>query len=145
MIDTTAVLYNFLSAVSAVTDQLDTYSSEPAIFEGRAPDSFEINDPILVIDAPINAGREDTSTHVNRTVDIRLRVYARTQTETGATGYAALNAAAETVANALHNSRPPLTGGTTLRVSAQPPTFAPTENPSLGGRVISIRWIIKET
>lgn len=145
MLDTTAALFAYLKDISAVQAVLSSHEGLAAIFEERAPNGYEINSPVVIIDPPIAAPRSDTSTNVIRTVDQRLRLFGRTHTANGATGLSALTDAAETLAAVLHNARPPITGGSTMRLSVDGPSLAPTEDPSLGGRVISIRWKIQET
>jgi len=88
--------------------------------------------------------RDETSTCTGRAINMRLRVYGLVITKDGATGYAALNDAAETLAKALHNSFPAIQGARTARVAVNGPHRAPTETPSIGGRFISIRWDITE-
>ena len=144
MIDLTASMFTHLSALPAVVGAFGTYENLPAFFEERAPNGFEIDEPVLIIDYPHAAGRDDTSTCTGRAVDMRLRVYGRVADENGATGYAALNEAAETLATALHNSQPVIDGGRTSRVAVNGPHRAPTDTPNIGGRVISIRWTITE-
>lgn len=145
MIDLTAAMYTHLAAIADVTDVLDTFENLPAIFEERAPDGFEIDGNVVIIDPPHNMTRDDTSTCVGRAADMRLRVYRKVISEDGATGYASLNEAAEKLARALHNSQPTVNGARTARVAVNGPYRAPTETPSIGGRVISIRWNIQET
>ena len=145
MIDLTAAMFTHLSALPAVAAVFGTYEDLPAFFEERAPNGFEITDPVLVIDYPHGTARDETSTCTGRAVDMRLRVYGRVAGENGATGYAALNLAAETLADTLHNSQPAIDGGRTSRVAVNGPHRAPTDTPNIGGRVISIRWNITET
>lgn len=145
MIDLTAAMFTHLRALPAVVGVFGTYEGLPAFFEERAPNGFAIGAPVLIIDYPHAAKRSDTSTHVGRAADMRMRVYGKVSDVNGATGYAALNAAAETLATALHNSQPDIDGGRTSRVAVNGPHRAPTDTPNIGGRVISIRWTITET
>ena len=144
MIDPTAAMYAHLAASTTVTAALATYENLPAIFEELAPNGYDIDEPVIIIDPPHSASRDDTSTRTGRALDMRLRVYARVSDENGATGYVALNDAAEALALALHNSQPVVNGGRTSRVAVSGPHSAPTDTPNIGGRVISIRWNITE-
>ena len=143
-IDPVGAMYTHLVGVTAVTDVLGAFDDAPGVFEEIAPNGFEITDPIIIIDPPRNMPRDDTSTCTGRAIYMRLRVYGRVITENGATGYAALNEAAEVLAKALHNSFPTINGARTARVAVNGPHRAPTDTPSIGGRFISIRWDITE-
>ena len=144
MIDPNAAMYVHLAAATTVTAAIATYEGLPAIFEEIAPNGYAIDGPVIIIDPPHNVSRDDTSTCTGRAIDMRLRVYARVADENGATGYEALNDAAETLALALHNSQPAIDGARTSRVAVNGPHRAPTDTPNIGGRVVSIRWTITE-
>lgn len=145
MIDPTAALFQHIRVDPEITGKLDTYLDVPGVFEEIAPPGFEINKPIVIIEPPHNADRDDTSTCVGREYLMYVRVFGRVITENGATGYEALNDAAEALARALHNSQPDIDGGRTSRISVNGPNRAPTDNPSIGGRVLLLRWNITET
>lgn len=144
MVDTTKALYDWMVGQSSITDTLGVFAGQPAVFEERIPPGHEITDPVVIIDAPNQDNRSDTSTHIYRDIIIRIRVYARTQTTTGATGTSALHLASETIANALHNARIPVAGAKLTGCKVSGPIKAPTESPSLGGRLITTRWYIQE-
>ena len=145
MIDPTYSMFNHIRSTPEIVGKFGKYLDLPAMFEETAPDGFEITDPIIIVDPPHNAARDDTSTCVGRAYDMNLRVYARVKTKNGATGYAALNAAAEALARALHNSQPDIDGARTSRVAVNGPSNAPTDNPAIGGRLVALRWNITET
>lgn len=149
MIDPVAALFQFVRANTAITDTLGTVATgtgnEPTIFEETAPPGFEIDAPAIIISSPHSAPRDDTSTCVGREYSMYVRVFARVITDDGATGYEALNDAAEILARTLHNSQPAIDGARTSRISVNGPNRAPTDNPSIGGRVLLLRWNITET
>ena len=145
MIDTTAALYAFLSGTAAITNSIDAYNTFPAIFESYVPDAYEIDGPTIVIDAPTRNDRQSMNKCQAREVIVNLRIYARVRTKGGDTGSAGLHTASETIAKELHNFVVPLSGGITQGCQVSGPILAPTESPSIGGRLITIRWRIQET
>lgn len=144
MTDPVAALYTHIIAQDDATSLLDTYADVPAVFEEIAPDGFNISAPIVILDPPHNAPRNDTSTTIGLTYDMRVRLYARVRDENGASGYAALNLAAATLAQTLHNSTPSIAGARTSRIAVNGPFSAPTDTPAIGGRLLSLRWNITE-
>jgi len=145
MIDPTAALYAHIITTPEITCKIATYENLPAVFEDRAPDGYEVDEPIIIIDPPHSMTRDDTSTCVGRVIDMRIRVYGRVRDANGATGSEALNDASEILARTLHNSNPDVDTARTCRVAVNGPYRAPTDTPSVGGRVVSIRWNITET
>ncbi len=145
MIDTTAALYAWLTGHAPITAAIDTYSGFPAVFEQYVPDDHEIGGPVVVLDAPSRNDRENMNACRAREVVVNIRVYANVRSKDGDTGSAALHVAAETIANELHNFVLPLNGGVTMGALVSGPVLAPTESPSIGGRLITLRWRIKET
>lgn len=142
MTSPTVALFDFITDSAPVAALIGTYAGAPAVFEERAPDGFQINEPVVIIDPPISAPRSDSSTHITRRMSINIRVYTRVVTDAGATGYAALEAASEALSDLLHNAAPPIAGAQTVRLAAAGPVFAPTDSPLLGGRLISLQWTI---
>ncbi len=145
MIDTTAALYAWLSTRAPITAVIDTFSGTPAVFDAYVPDGHEIEKPVIIIDAPTQNNRQEMNDCRARTAVVNLRLYANLRSKTGDTGSAALHAAAETVATELHNFVLPLAGGVTMGAQVSGPVLAPTESPSIGGRLITLSWRITET
>ncbi len=147
MIDTTQDLYAYLSGVVNVTDNIDDYNGAPAIFAGLVPPDHDITLPVIVLDYPTFSDRRHSTTQIIRDVVIPVRLYAQTQfTRAGLTfnDTLPLQAASEAVADALITMRIPVTGGTLRGVFVDGPIIAPTENASLSGRLITLRWNIEE-
>lgn len=148
MIDVEKDIFVYASGLTAITDKLATYNSAPGIFNSLAPDGYEITDPIAIIDYPVGNSRTDTSSCTIRDVFIRVRVYSQTKfTRAGVSFFDTLplHEAAEAIANAFTTAQIPTTGGTLMGADVDGPRLIPTENPSLGGRLIEIRWKIQET
>jgi len=145
MIDPTAALFQHIRALPEITSKIDTYRDAPCVFEEIAPSGFEINRPVIILHPPHNTDRDDTSTCIGREYLMYARVFGRVITENGATGYEELNDAAEILARTLHNSQPDIDGARTSRISVNGPNRAPTDNPSIGGRALLLRWNITET
>lgn len=148
MIDTTKDIFAYASARTAITDTLATYNGAPAIFASLAPDGYEITDPVAILDTPHANTRSDTSSCTVRDVIVRIRIYAQTKfTRAGVSFFDTLplHEAAEAFANAFTTAQIPTSGGTLMGAQVSGPTLLPTETPSLGGRIIEIRWKIQET
>ena len=147
MIDTTQDLFAYLSGITNVTDTVDVYHGAPAIFDSAVPPDHEITLPVIVIDYPTFSDRLHSSTRIIRDIVIPVRLYAQTQfTRAGLTfnDTMPLQAASEAVADALITMRIPVTGGTLRGVFVDGPIIAPTESPSISGRLITLRWNIEE-
>ena len=147
MIDTTQDLFAYLSDVTNVTAAIDSYNGGPAIFDTLIPPDHEISLPVIIVDYPTFSDRLHTSSRIIRDIVIPVRIYAQTQfTRAGLTfnDTLPLQQASEAVADALITMRIPVTGGTLRGVFIDGPIIAPTENPSLSGRLITLRWNIEE-
>ena len=148
MIDTTKDIFVAASANTAITDKLGTYNGAPAIFANLAPDGYEITDPVVILDTPYANTRSDTTSCTVRDVAVRIRIYAQIKfTRAGVTflDTLPLHEAAEAFASAFSTAQIPTSGGILMGAQVSGPTLLPTETPSLGGRIIEIRWKIQET
>ena len=148
MIDTTKDIFAYANDTPAITDKLGMYNGAVAIFESLAPDGYKITDPVAILDTPHTNGRTDTSSCTVRDVVVRIRIYAQTKfTRAGVSFFDTLplHEAAEAFADALTTAQIPTSGGTLMGAQVSGPTLLPTETPSLGGRIIEIRWKIQET
>lgn len=143
MIDVVGDLYQYLSAQSPVTDLLDSYNNNPAIFAGQFPPDFEILEPAVVIDYPTVNQRLQTTSSISRDVQTTLRVYAQVLS---ANSYdtLALQQASEAIAAALVTARIAVSGGILRGVDVTGPIISPSENPSIAGRLITVRWRLEE-
>lgn len=147
MIDVVGDLYQYLSAQSSVTELLDSYAESPAIFAGQVPPDHSITEPAVVIDYPLVQKRAQTSSTINRDIQASLRVYAQVYF----TGAAAsshntlpLQQASEAIANALVTARIPVSGGFLRGADVTGPINSLTDDASLAGRIITVRWQIEE-
>ena len=148
MIDTTKDIFAYANANAAITDKLAMHNGAPAIFASLAPDGYEITDPVAILDYPHANNRADTSSCTVRDISLRIRIYAQTKfTRAGVTflDTLPLHEAAEAFANAFTTAEIPTSGGTLMGAQVSGPIILPTETPSLGGRIIEIRWKIQET
>ena len=148
MIDTTRDNFAFANANAAITDKLAIHNGAPAIFASLAPDGYEIIDPVVLLDTPYANTRSDTSSCTVRDITIRVRLYAQTKFTRAGVSFLdtlPLHEAAEAFASAFTTAQIPTSGGTLMGAQVSGPTILPTETPSLGGRIIEIRWKIQET
>ncbi len=147
MLDPIGDLYQYLSHDPDVTNRLGVYTGSPAIFAGKIPPDHDITDPVVVLDYPLVNLRTQTSSSINRDIQTTLRVYAQVQfTQDGASFYNTedLQQASETIAASLITARIAVTGGILRGADVQGPIHGPTENTSLAGRLITVRWRVEE-
>lgn len=144
MLDPIADLYQYLSSQSGITDKLAVYAGAPAIFAGQVPPDHEIKNPVVILDYPTVNQRLQTSSTINRDLETSLRIYAQVQTST-AMNTLPLQEASEAIAKALVTARIPVTGGVLRGANVKGPVNAPTEDKTLAGRLISVRWRVEET
>ena len=146
--DTTKDIFAYAVAQVSITDKLATFNNAPAIFAGLAPDDYEITDPVAIIDYPNANERRDTTSCTIRDTSVRIRVYAQTKFTRAGVSFLdtlPLHEAAEAIANTFTTARIPATGGTLMGAQVDGPVHLPTGTPSLGGRLIEIRWKFQET
>jgi len=124
-----------------LTAMLATYLGQPAVVVSPVPFDFPFDaKPAIVVDEPINQTPEDDYSTARRRVDLRVRMYAK---HGGSS--VVLNAAAERVRTLLHNwNTPSFSTGELEGASVNGPTSAPTDDPSIEGRLLSVQLQIKE-
>lgn len=145
MLDTISDLYQYLTGITALTDRLDSYAGAPAIFDGQVPPDHNIGAmPIIVLDYPTVNQRLHTSSNINRDIETNIRVYAQVQSADGL-NCLPLHSAAEAIANALITARIDVEGGVLRGANVKGPITAPTEDTTLAGRLITVRWQVEET
>jgi len=110
MIDPIGDLYQYLSTIPDITDKLDSYTGNPAIFAGAVPPDHDIVAPVIILDYPTVSQRLQTSSTIHRDLETSLRVYAQVQTPSGLDTLP-LQQAAETIALSLVTVRISVTGG----------------------------------
>ena len=129
----------------ALVAMLETYAFEtgpaPAVLLDPVPYDLTFGKKAtIVVDEPHNQAAVDDYSTPRRRVDIRLRLYALHDGST-----VAINAAAERVRALLHLwNTPSFSTGELEGASVNGPTPAPTDDPSIAGRLLSVQLQIKE-
>lgn len=142
MLDHQAAVFARLTGDAALTALLAEYSSAPAVFEdGAAPPDFEHGEsPIIIVGAPTHLNDDDTFSEAMRAEQIALRLYHK---PVGAS--LPIVEAAERVRTLFKNWGPvAITGGTVIQTEVVGPSPAPTDDPSIDGRVVILSLLIKE-
>jgi hypothetical protein len=143
MLDHQAAVFARLTGDATLTALLAVYATAPAVFEdGSVPPELEHGDkPIIVVGAPSHAGDDDTFSGAMRSEQIGLRLYHKPE---GAS--LPLVQAAERVRTLFKNwGAVAITGGTLIQTEVAGPIPAPTDDPSLDGRIVQLTLLIKET
>ena len=147
MLDPIGDLYQYLASQSALTGVLDSYAGAPAIFAGTIPPDHDIKAPVAVLDYPASAIRRQTNTNINRDLKMSVRIYSRVHfIKDGISQYDTwpLQQAAEAVAAALITARLPISGGVLRGADVTGPIIAPTQDTTIAGRLVTIRWQVEE-
>lgn len=136
--NSTKAIYQRLVSAPSVSDEIDTFSGLPAVFDDQAPDDYlaQQGKPCIVIAAPATAAPVETFTETGQAIARDLRIYAK---RSGSV--ADLDSLAEAVRDLFHD-RPAdliIAGAKTVICQASGPTASPTTDPSLVGRRISLR------
>ena len=135
--NSTASIYGRLLDQPAVVTALAKVDGTPAIFNDRAPDDFIFVDKAAVVIAAPSADRDaSTFTETIREITQDVRIYAK---DTGST--ADLDALARLIRDLFHLHPSDLTvdGGKCTIATATGPVAAPTTDPSLVGRRVTLR------
>lgn len=143
MLDHQAAVFARLTGDATLTALLATYATAPAVFEdGAVPPEFAHGvKPIVVVGAPSHAGDTDTLDAFMRSEQIGLRLYHQPN---GAS--LPLQQAAERIRALFKNwGSAAITGGTVIQTEVAGPLPAPTDDPSLDGRIVQLTLLIKET
>jgi len=96
-----------------------------------------------VLDYPLVNDRVQTSSSINRDIQTTIRVFAQVQTPNGFNTLA-LQQAAEALSGALITARIFMNGGILRGADVKGPVYAPTEDITLAGRLITVRWQVEE-
>lgn len=99
---------------------------------------------VAVLDYPTVNQRLQTSSNINRDIETNIRVYAQVQSADGMNGLP-LHRASEDIANALVTARIDVDGGVLRGSAVKGPINAPTEDATLAGWLITVRWRVEET
>jgi hypothetical protein len=142
MLDHQAAVFSRLYNDIALAGMLAEYGEAPAIFEdGQVPYEYEFTSrPIIVVEPPAHQEDRDTFDADMRIELLRLRLYHR---PAGAS--LPIQQAAERVRELVRNWTGDITGGRIINTTVSGPQPAPTDDPSLDGRLLSITLLIKET
>jgi len=141
--DLQAVVFARLTGDATLTALLATYATAPAVFEdGKVPVEFEHGTkPLAVVTPPSNSGNPDTLDAALRDEQISIRLYHKPQGSS-----TPIHQAAERVRALFKNwGSAAVTGGTVIHAEVSGPFPAPTDDPSLDGRIVSINLLIKES
>ena len=139
--NSTKAIYQRLAGSTDVVAALDAIDGAPAIFNDRAPDDFVFSTKAaIVIAAPSADVDASTFSETIRDVTQDVRFYAR---DTGSTE--AIDALARAVRDLFHARPDELTveGGVCSLATATGPVAAPTTDPSLVGRRVTLRLLLE--
>lgn len=138
-----AVVFARIIADTALVALLATHAAAPAVFEdGKVSPEFEHGAlPLAVITPASNNGNPDTLDAAMREEVITVRLYHKPEGSS-----APLRNAAERLRALFKNwGSAAVTGGTVIHAEVSGPFPAPTDDPSLDGRIVSITLLIKES
>lgn len=126
---------------STLTNLIDVYGGEPAILVDPVPSDLVIGEkPVLIIAEPYDDPSADDYSTERRNPSLRVRLYAK---QSGST--LVLNAAAQRVRSLLkHWNTPSFSTGELEGAIVSGPTPAPTDDPTIEGRLLSVQLFIRE-
>ena len=140
--NSTAAIFARLNSQASIKSRLDTHNNKPAIFNDRAPDAFVFGaKAAIVIAASTRDEPDDTFTEFGREVVQDVRIYAK---DGGST--AVIDQLARDIRELFHARPSELTvdGGSCSLATATGPVAAPTTDPSLIGRRVSLRLLLQK-
>lgn len=145
-LDIAGGIYSRLAADATLVAMLGEYTPEggvagPAMLTDPPPENLEIGvAPVVIVAEPYaNAPADDFSSRYRRAA-LNVRLYSKPNGSS-----ADLLAASERVRTLLHNwSAPAFSTGSLLSAFVNGPTPAPTDDPSIEGRILSVQLLIKE-
>jgi len=135
--NSTRAIFTRLIGATDIVSGLDQHKGAPAVFSDRAPDGFVFSGKAaIVIAAPSADVDASTFTETIRDITQDVRIYAR---DTG--DAEAFNQLARDVRDLFHlrPSEMSVTGGVVTIATATGPVAAPTTDPSLIGRRVTLR------
>lgn len=141
--NSTAIIYSRLTGDLGIMFRVAEYAGAPAIFNDRAPDDFQFGaEAVVVIAAPSDDSDAGTFTERVRAVTQEVRVYAK---DTGST--AEIDDLARDIRDLFHLQAASLfaSDGTVNTATATGPTAAPTTDPALIGRRVTVRLELQPT
>lgn len=143
--NSTATIYQRLTADDLLGFDLVEYQGLPAIFDDAAPEDFNGFDAermVIVIAAPSSDEAAETFTETGRLIRQDVRIYARRSNDN-----APIDAAARRMRALFHNCPGELfvEGGKAVVSTVTGPVSAPDPDPSIIGRRITLRLELQET
>jgi hypothetical protein len=139
--NSTKTIFDRLSSASGLAARLAEHAGAAAIFNDRAPDSFVFDgDPAVIIAAPSANDDAGTFTETIRGVTQDVRIYTK---DNGST--LEIDDLARDIRDLFHLQAAALTvsGGTVTTATATGPVAAPTTDPSIIGRRVTLRLELK--
>lgn len=140
--NTTKAIYEALADDAVIVSALDTFDGLPAIFDDQAPDGYlvQLAEFCIVSAAPTRDDAADTLTEEGREVVRDLRIYGKRSSSV-----AALDDLAILIRDKFHAHPDVLSidGGSCYLATATGPVAAPTTDPSLAGRRVTLRLQIQ--
>lgn len=143
MIDPQGDVYKRLTGDSELASMLGRYAAvEVALFSDFVPSDLTIEEsPVGVVSAPITNTQDDTYDQDYRRVELNVRFYHRPSGSS-----LILDQAADKARSVLKLwPAGAITGGSLVSATVTGPVSAPTDDPSLSGRLLNVRLLIKET
>lgn len=140
--DIQGIVFARLTADATLTALLQTHDVEPAIFEdGKVDPEIEYGTlPLAVVTPSSNNANPDTLDAAMREELVSVRLYHKPDGSS-----LPLHDAAERVRALFRNwGSAAVTGGTVIHAEVAGPFPAPTDDPSLDGRIINITLLVKE-
>lgn len=141
--NSTAAIFARLMGAGGISTRLADYEGTSAIFNDRAPDAFQFDaGAAVVIAAPTDDADASTFSESIRAVTQEVRIYAK---DTGST--AEIDQLARDIRDLFHLQASALavTGGTVKIATATGPVAAPTTDPALIGRRVTVRLELQRT
>lgn len=119
----------------------DDAEPTPAIFTDPTPPDFEVDvKPAIIVGEPWRDDPDDDLTHNGRDVSLRVRIFVKHN----GSGIA-INDVAQDARALLHNwSTPSFSTGRLLASFVSGPVNGPTSDPSIEGRILNLRLLIRE-
>lgn len=139
--NSTSAIFARLNGSLSIIDRLDIFEGRPAIFNDRAPDDFQFSGKsALIIAAPSADIDASTFSETIRDITQDVRLYAR---DTGST--ADIDALGRNIRDLFHlqASQIEVEDGTCSLATATGPVAAPTTDPSLVGRRVTLRLLLE--
>jgi hypothetical protein len=140
--NSTAAIFARLNGSLSIIDRLDVFEDRAAIFNDRAPDDFQFTGKAaLVIAAPMGDIDVSTFSETIRDVTQDVRLYAR---DTGST--VAIDDLGRLIRDLFHlkASQIEVEDGSCNIATATGPVAAPTTDPALIGRRVTLRLQLKK-